>query len=167
MAAQPLRRRAVAFLLNRLEHVRQVARVVAGPRHQLRAEQVRLLLVFAAYFSSHMRTELRSLGNRLTPTAADHRAGNGSRQRTELESLRLGRVRRAVPKEDVRQFVGHHADDFAFGVGRVEHALTNIGPPGSANALMSFRFTGVNDARTRSGSTPGRDGDGRRPSSSR
>ena len=48
MAAQPLRAAATAFRLNRLEHARHVARVVAGPRHDLRAEEICLPLVFAA-----------------------------------------------------------------------------------------------------------------------
>ena len=72
------------------------ARVVAGPRRNLRAEEVRLLLVVAAV---------------------------AEQQRAETE---LGACR-DVPASSPPTTAPH------------------IGPPGSANALMSFRFTGVNE----------------------
>ena len=48
MAAHPLRPAAARLALDRLEHAGELARVVAGARHDLRAEQVGLLLEVAA-----------------------------------------------------------------------------------------------------------------------
>jgi hypothetical protein len=47
MIAQKLRTPTVTLFLDRLEHVNQIERVVSGARHQLHAQQVRLLLVLA------------------------------------------------------------------------------------------------------------------------
>jgi hypothetical protein len=48
VAAQPLRRAAFALFRNGFEHPRELTWVVSRARHDLRAEQVRLLLVVAA-----------------------------------------------------------------------------------------------------------------------
>ena len=60
--------------------------------------------------------------------------------------LRLRRIGRSMPQQHVRQLVRHDADDLAFGCRGVEHAAVDEHrPPGSAKALISFRFTGVNE----------------------
>ena len=126
MAAQPLRPAAARLLLDGLEHAAEIARVVTRARHDLRAQQVRLLLVFAAVLE-HRRaeTELAPLGDDLAPPAADHGAGNRSGELPELEVLGLGRVRGAVAQEDMAQLVRHHADDFSFARRRFEHAAVD------------------------------------------
>ena len=44
------------------------------------------------------------------------------------------------------QLVRHHADHFALACAASNMPRwTNIGPPGSAKALISFKFTGVNE----------------------
>ena len=52
-----------------------------------------------------------------------------------------------MAQQHVAQLVRHDADDLAFAARAASNMprLTNIGPPGSANALISFRFTGVNE----------------------
>ena len=96
------------------------ARVVAGPRHDLRAEEVRLLLVVAAVAEQQgAETELGAFRDVPAQLAAADRAGDLAELQPRVLGLR--RVRPSMPR------------------------CTNIGPPGSANALMSFRFTGVNE----------------------
>ena len=100
------------------------ARVVAGPRHDLRAEEVRLLLVVAAVAEQQRaETELGAFRDSPAQLAAADRAADRAGDLAELQPRVLGlrRVRPSMPR------------------------CTNIGPPGSANALMSFRFTGVNE----------------------
>src|ERR1700720_895906 len=66
--AQPLWTARSALLLDRLEHVGHLARVVAGARHDVGALQVRLLLVLAAESQERRaETKLRALRDRLTP----------------------------------------------------------------------------------------------------
>ena len=59
---------------------------------------------------------------------------------------RLARLRGAVAQRDVAHLVRHDAGDFAFGFAPLRSCprLTNIGPPGSANALISLTFTTLN-----------------------
>ncbi len=59
--------------------------------------------------------------------AADDGAADDAGDLTELQPgvLRLRGVGRAVPQQHVRQLVRHHADDLAFGRGRVEHAAVH------------------------------------------
>ena len=100
VAAQPLRPAAARFLLNRLEHAAEIARVVARTRHDLRAQQVGLLFVLAAVLEEHRaEAELAAFGDELSPSAADHRAGDRPCQLAELEALRLGRVGGAVAQQ--------------------------------------------------------------------
>ena len=126
VAAQPLRPAAARLLLDGLEHAAEIARVVAGARHDLRAEEIGLLLVVAAVLE-HRRaeTELAALRDDLSPTAADHSAGNRAGELAELEVLGLGRVRGAVAQQHVAQLVRHHADDFAFARRCLEHAAVD------------------------------------------
>ena len=116
MAAHPLRPAAALGLrLDGLEHPPEVARVVPRARHDLRAQQVGLLLVLAAVLHQpRTQAELTPLADDLSPAAADHRAGDGAGQRADLKPLRLGGVGRAMPQQDVTELVRHDAGDFAF-----------------------------------------------------
>ena len=131
MAAHPLRCSASAALrlaLDRLEHARERARVVAGSRHDLRAEQIRLLLEVAAVSQEQRaQPELAALRDGRTGRAADDGAADDAGELAELQPgiLRLRRIGRSVSKQDVRQLVRHDADDLAFGRGRVEHAAVD------------------------------------------
>ena len=124
VVAQPLGpAAALGLLLDRLEHPRQIVRVVAGPRHQLRAQEVGLLLVLAAVLEQQRaEAELAALLDRRSDAPADHRAGDRAGERAELRVLGLGRVGGAVPQQDVRQLVGHHAGHLALGRRRFDHA---------------------------------------------
>ena len=120
------------------------ARVVAGPRHDLRAEEVRLLLVVAAVAEQQRaETELDAFRDVPAQLAADDRAGDLA----ELQPRVLGFDAFAVPcRSSTRDSScaitpATSASAAASNMPR----CTNIGPPGSANALMSFRFTGVNE----------------------
>ena len=109
--------------LNRLEHPPEIARIVAGARHDLRAEEIRLLLVLAAVLQQpRAEAELAALRDQLAPPAADDRASDGAGELSELEALRLRRVGGAVAQEHVTQLVRHDADDLAFARRRFEHA---------------------------------------------
>ena len=126
MAAQPLRRAAACFFLNRLEHSSQISRIVASPRHDLRAEQIRLLFVLAAVLQERgAKAELAALRDHLPPAAADNGAGNCAGKLAELKSLRLGGIRSPMPEEHVTQLVSHHADNFTFSGRRFEHAAVD------------------------------------------
>ena len=59
--AQPLRAARPALLLDRLEHVGHVARVVAGARHDVRPLEVGLTLELAAEAHERAEAELRAL----------------------------------------------------------------------------------------------------------
>ena len=77
MAAQPLGPAVATLLLNGLEHVREIARIVSGARHDLHADNVGLTLVLAAVFHQpRAKTKLRSLRDHFAPAASDHRAGD-------------------------------------------------------------------------------------------
>ena len=98
-------------------------RVVAGARHDLRAEQVGLALVLAAVLQEvGAEPELRSLRDDAAGGAADDRAEDLAGDRADLKLLRLGRLRGAVTQRDVRNLVRHDAGDFAFGLRRFDHA---------------------------------------------
>src|SRR5207248_5213930 len=95
--AQPLRAAGAALLLDRAEHVGHVARVVAGARHDMRAFDVRLLLVLAAEAQKRgAEAELRPLRDHLPPAAADDRAEHGAGYLADLVLRRLARLRGAV-----------------------------------------------------------------------
>ncbi len=126
MAAQPLGAARARFLLDRFEHPPEVARVVAGARHDLRAEEIRLLLVVAAVLE-HRRAEAEAAAfrNHLPPTAADDSAGDGAGKLSQLEALGLCRVRGAMAEQHVAQLVRHDADDFALALRCLEHAAVD------------------------------------------
>ena len=123
VAAQPLRAAAAALLLDRLEHVGHLARVVPGARHDLRAHQVGLPLVLAAVLQEvGTEAELRALRDHGAGGAADDRAEDLTRNRANLELLALGRLRRAVAKRDVGDLVRHDAGHLGLGLGRLDHS---------------------------------------------
>ena len=124
MIAQPLRSAGAALLLDRLEHVRHVARVVAGARHDLRALEVGLLLVLAAEPQERRaEPELRALERRRRrQRAADDGAEDGAGNLPDCVLRGLGRLGRAVPQRDVAELVRHDAGDLAFGLRRLDHA---------------------------------------------
>ena len=123
MTAHPLRCAAARLLLDGFKHAAEVARIIAGARHDLCAEQIRLLLVFPAVLHQPgSKSELTSLRDHVTPAAADHGAGDGAGDLAELKSLRLGGIRGPMSEQHVTQFVRHHADDFAFTLGGLEHS---------------------------------------------
>ena len=123
MAAQPLWPAASALRLDGLEHVRHVKRGVAGARHHLGAENVRLRLVLAAVLQEiGAEPELRALGNNAPRRPADDRAEHLAGNRADLELLALGSLRRAVAESHVRDLVRHDASNLALGPGRLDHA---------------------------------------------
>ena len=96
------------------------------PAPDLRAEEVRLLLVVAAVAEQQRaETELGAFRDVPAQLAADDRSC-AITPPTSASSAAASNMRRC----------------------------TNIGPPGSANALMSFRFTGVNEYRRPIASVP-------------
>ena len=146
MAAQPLGSAAAALLLDRLEHVGHLARVVAGARHDLRAQQVGLPLVLAAVLQEvGAEAELRALRDDAAGRAADDGAENLAGDGADLELLTLGGLRGAVAKRDVAIScaITPAISPSVFAASIIPR-LRNIGPPGSANALISFWFTTSN-----------------------
>ena len=122
MVAQPLRRRAAVLLLDRPEHVRHLARVVAGPRHDLRAEQVRLALVLAPVFHKvDAQADLRPLGDDTAGTAADDCPEHLPGDRADLKLLSLRRLHGSVAENHVAQLVRHDACHFGVGARRFDH----------------------------------------------
>ena len=110
------------LLLDRLEHPAQIERVVTRSRHDLRAEQVRLLFVLAAVFQKRRtEPELAALRDDLAPPATDDGSGNCAGDLTELKALRFGCVGGAVAQQHVAQLVRHHADDLALACSGLEH----------------------------------------------
>ena len=127
------------FLLDGFEHAAEIPRVVARARHDLRAEQVGLLLVLAAVLEERRaEAELAALGDDLPPAAADHRAGDRAGDLAELEALSLGRVGCAVTQEHMAQLVGHYADDLAFTRRRLEHAAVDEHRPARKRKGVDF-----------------------------
>ena len=124
MAAHPLRPAATAALRlprNRFEHLRQGPRVVARAGHDLRAEQVGLLLEIAAVSEEQgAQPEIRTLGDGRSRAPSDHGTAQLPGELPELQPriLRLRRIRRSVAQQDVGQLVGHHASHLAFRGGR-------------------------------------------------
>ena len=125
------------------------ARVVAGPRHDLRAEEVRLLLVVAAVAEQQRaETELGAFRDVPAQLAADDRAADRAGDLAELQPRVLGLRPFAVPCRSSTRDSScaiTPATSASSAAASNMPRCTNIGPPGSANALMSFRFTGVNE----------------------
>ena len=114
--------------LDRLEHARERARIVAGARHDLRAEEICLLLEVAAVSQEQRpQPELAALRDCRSYPPAHDRAANGAGKLTELQPrvLCLGGIGGAMAKQHVRQLVRHHSDDLALGRCRVEHAAVH------------------------------------------
>ncbi len=65
--------------------------------------------------------ELRALRDHLPGGAADNGANDGAGNLADLVFLRLGRLRRAVPQDDVAQLVRHDARDFTLRLRRGDH----------------------------------------------
>jgi hypothetical protein len=75
MIAQPLRAAIAAASRDGLEHVRHLARIVPGPRHDLHAKQVRLSFVLAAVLQEiGTDPDLGSLRNDGARPTADERS---------------------------------------------------------------------------------------------
>ncbi len=144
MVAQPLRAAGAALLLDRLEHVRHVARVVAAGRHQVRAFEVGVALEFAAESEERgAEPELRALRDDLSPAAADDRPEHGAGDLADLVFRRLARLCGAVTQDDVTQFVRHDPRDFAFGVRGFDHAAIDEHRPAGQRERVDF--TDVDD----------------------
>ena len=106
----------------------QRARIVPGARHDLRAEEVGLLLEVAAVpQKQRAQSELAALRDRRSGRAADNRATHRTSELPELQPgiLRLGRVGGAVPKQDVGELVRHHPHDLTLARRSVEHATVH------------------------------------------
>ena len=152
MAAHPLRAAPAAALrlaLDRLEHAGERARVVAGPRHDLRAEQIRLLLEVAAVSQQQRaEAELAALRDGRSRRAADHRAADAPAIWPSCSQGFCAFDALAVPCRsstwDSSCAITPTTSPSAAAASNMPR-WTNIGPPGSANALISFRFTGVNE----------------------
>ena len=152
MAAHPLRCSPAAALRlarDRLEHVRERSRIVAGPRHDLRAEQVRLLFEVAAVSQEQRaETELAGLRDGRTGRTTDDGAADDARDLAELEPRFSAFVALAVPCRrrtcDNSCAITPTTSPSVAAASNMPR-LTNIGPPGSAKALISFMLTGVNE----------------------
>ena len=126
------------------------ARVVAGPRHDLRAEEVRLLLVVAAVAEQQRaETELGAFRDVVPPSSPPTTAPptapaiwpSCSHGFWAFDAF-------AVPCRSSTRDSScaiTPATSASSAAASNMPRCTNIGPPGSANALMSFRFTGVNE----------------------
>ncbi len=130
MAAQPLRRAAAASRLafDRLEHAREVARVVARARHDLGAQEIRLFLEVAAVLQEERaKPELAALGDRRARGAAHRGAADrpGNLAKLQPGILRFRCIGRPMPQQHVRQLVRHDAGDLAFSCSGVEHAAVH------------------------------------------
>ena len=133
------------FRLQQLEQCGHGERVVAGSKHHLGSDLVRLVLVIPA--------ELQKYGIETHATdRVQHLRGAAGRlpeQSTEQphSSLGKGRLRGlvgTVPKRHVRHLVSQHAGELGLAPRRLDQpAITYIGPPGSANALISSAFTAL------------------------
>ncbi len=125
MAAQPLRSAAaLGFALDRLEHPCERSRIVPGPRHDLRAQEVGLLLEIAAVLQQQRaETELTALSDGRAGGATDHGPTDDPRDLAELQPrvLCLRRIGRAVAEQHVRQLVRHDPDDLGLDRRGVEH----------------------------------------------
>ena len=104
------------------------ARIVARARHDLRAQDVRLLFEVAAV-SQHQgaEAELAPLCNGSAQRPAQHGPAERACHLAELQPgiLRLGGIGRSVAKQHVGQLVRHHAGDLALSGCRIEHATVN------------------------------------------
>ena len=131
MAAHPLRAAPTARLrlaLDRLEHAGERPRIVAGPRHDLCAKQIRLSLEVAAVSQEQgAQSELAALCDCRSGCATDDRAAHDAGDLTQLQPriLRLGRVGCSMSKQHMGELVRHDTDDLAFGRRGVEHATVH------------------------------------------
>ena len=149
MAAQPLGPAAAAALrLDRLEHRRHVARIVAGARHDLRAQSVGLTFVLAAVFrnaapnpNSADRQDLTSVPPRIAPAICPI---------IEPTWYVVALPACAVPCRSATWLIScasTPAISPSFLAAWIIPRLTYIGPPGSANALRSLTLTTSNEYR--------------------
>ena len=123
MAAQPLGSAVAALTFDRLEHGGHGARIVARSRHQLRAEQIRFALEFAAVLQEvRAESQLRGVGDRGTLAATHDRAEHLAGERAKLKLLAFRRLHRAVTQDHVRQLVRHDPGNFPFRARRLNHA---------------------------------------------
>ncbi len=125
--AQPLRRAGSPLLLDRLEHVRHVARIVAGPGHDVAAQDVGLLLVLAREAEKRgADADLRSRRDHLAQSAADDRSEDLTGDLADRVRRGFRLLRRPVTQRHVAQLVRHHADDFPFAVRLFDHAAIDV-----------------------------------------
>ena len=145
MVAQPLRRRAPVLLLDGPEHVRHLPRVVAGTRHDLRAEQVRLALVLAPVLQEvDTQADLRPLRDDAAGAAADNRPQHLTGDGADLKLLAFRRLHGAVPENHVTQFVRHDAGHFGVGTRRFNHpAVEKHRPAGEREGIDLFEIDHV------------------------
>src|SRR5262245_14418432 len=126
MIAQPLWSSTTGAPRDGLKHVRHVARIVACPRHNLRAKQVGLALVCTAVLQKiGLDPTLRSLRHDGPGTATDHRSDDLPGKCAELELLSIGRLSGAVAQHDVTEFVCDDTGDLAISSRGVEHAAVH------------------------------------------
>ena len=103
VVAQKLRPARAALLLDGAKHVREVNRIVAGARHDLRTEHVGLRLILATELQKiDADRGLRALPEDRAGRAADDRASDCADAGEDRILLRFGGLRRAVAQGDVR-----------------------------------------------------------------
>ncbi len=130
MVAHPLRRAAATLLLDRPEHARHRAGVVAGARHDLRAEDVSLLLVLAAVLQEGgAEAELSDLRDGRPGPAADDGAEDRAADLPHLILAGRGCLRRAMPQRHVADLVRQHARHLPFRLGLLDHAAVRVHRP--------------------------------------
>ena len=110
-------------------------------------ENVGLALVFAAEAEERRaEAELRALRDHLAPAAADDRAENRAGDLADLD-ISGALLACAVPCRRttwLSSWAITPATSPSVCAASIMPRLTNIGPPGSANALISRTFTGSN-----------------------
>ena len=106
VVAQEAAAAAAALLFNRLEHVGQIARVVAGARHDLRAQDVGFSFIFAAELQEIDTNSLTGNLRGRSRWATDNLAANAENPGEQTILLRLGRLGSAVTQNDVGSIRG-------------------------------------------------------------
>src|SRR5205807_7430827 len=115
---------ATTLGFDRAKHVGEIARVIAGVRHNARAKNVCFGLIFAA--EPQERNGYRSLGGLPCSRPSEDRSQNAGNACAHRVLLRLGGLRRAVTQGHVTKLVGHHAGHFTFGTRGFDHPAINV-----------------------------------------
>ena len=124
MVAQETPTPAAALLFDRAEHVRQVARVVSGIRHDARAQDIGFGFVFPAVLQEGRGKGNLSYLSKSRPTQNSSQNTRDSGASLILRGLCC--LGRAMTQGYVAQLVRHYAGHLAFGPGGLDHSAVHI-----------------------------------------